>query len=142
MTAMPGTIAAVLQALLDRSGALGVGLVDRQGLLLESCGAHDGQRPEAIAALLCHPPFELAALLEDVVSEQVWIGQRYSFYLRYLSSHRLYAMSWARAAGGPIRQQLQRAAQALGGALEPSLGAPARQRLEQPRQFGDSRRIG
>jgi hypothetical protein len=132
-------LATLLQSLLDSSRGLGAGLVDRHGFLLESCGAHDAHDSVAIGAFLSHhrlAPLEMS--LTDTVSEQVWIGNRYSFYMHWLGdgTKLLYVMAPARAPGGPIRQALRQAGTALENSLEPPVsGTPLRERLEQPRQF-------
>lgn len=134
---MQAPLAALLQLLLDSAQGLGAGLMDKNGFLLDSCGAHDSHNPAAIGAFLSHhrlTPLEVS--LGDAVTEQVWIGQRYSFYLYWLEGDKLlYVMAKATAPGGPIRQALRQTAASLSGLGAPVSGAPLRERLEQPRQF-------
>ncbi len=69
----------------DRSDALGVGLIDENGLIIQSVGEHGGQRVDELASLMLafYPP-QLARLeqfLEDAMSEHIAMGRSYCFYM-------------------------------------------------------------
>jgi hypothetical protein len=131
------SVAATLAILLDKSAALGVGLVDAHGLLLAAQGLHGGQQASAVAALLAAAqPSGLEELLSDAFSEQVVLGERYCFYLHWLPArnHFLYAMAERERAHGRVRQALKDALGEVVEGLAPSAVAEG-QRLKEPRQF-------
>ena len=132
-------LGAILTSLLDKTGSLGAGLADTNGLLLQSCGLHGGTQADEVAAHLLGNAPTLTPLVEDRLVESILIGERYCFYLRWLENgqHFLYVMTLDRGNGGVVRYTLREAAQeltAIFGGNQGSGGA-TRQRLEQPRKF-------
>ena len=135
---MARPLGAILTSLLDKTGSLGVGLADTNGLLLQSCGRHGGTQADEVAAHLLGNAPTLTPLVEDRLVESILIGEKYCFYLRWLEhgKHFLYTMTLDRGNGGIIRYSLREADQELAPVFgtQASSGA-ARQRLEQPRKF-------
>lgn len=128
------------QALLDSSGGLGVGLVDRNGLLVHHAGEHDGLNLEALAAnitsLQLAPSSQLEPALGDTLREHILLTHRYCLYLHSVNAYALYLITYQHAPSTPARAALHSAKTRLAALLEPArLVTPARHRLEQPRQF-------
>ena len=144
---MTRSLRQIFDALLDRTGSLGAGVVDFSGLAVHTSGLHGGLDPQAIAAHLpcLHGGF-FAALLEDTLVEDVLIGERYSFYLRRLSGHTffMYIMTEDKTSGGTLRYALRHSEEAVVKALcltETALSAATNERLEQPREFLSERLV-
>ena len=135
---MARPLGAILTSLLDKTGSLGVGLADTNGLLLQSCGLHGGTQADEVAAHLLGNAPTLTPLVEDRLVESILIGEKYCFYLRWLEhgKHFLYTMTLDRGNGGIIRYSLREAAQELAPVFgTQASSSAARQRLEQPRKF-------
>ena len=131
-----------LNALLNETASLGVGVGDTSGLLIQSSGLHAALAPDQVAAHLSqHEPLKFEQLSEDSLVEAVLIGQRYCFYLRWLTggAYFVYVMTEAKAKGGEVRYALKKAetvfARALGLPAAEGLTDAAGERLEQPRKF-------
>ncbi len=128
----------MLATLLDASASLGVGVADANGLLVEAHGLHDGCLPEAVAAHLSHSRSSaLETLLNDTLEEQILLGERYCFYLRWLPErpYFAYVMTRREAARSGLRHSLKGAVADLGLSFGARSAPPLRERLEQPRQF-------
>ena len=132
----------ILSSLHDVTLSLGVGLVDKNGLLIESCGQHAAFDPHMIAAVVSQPPsIPFTSLLGDELEEYVVIGQKYSFFVLCLtySQTTVYAMTERKVNGGTVRYELRRATSDLKTLLHTEkLMLPVSKRLKQPRQFTHS----
>ncbi|MDZ7703669.1 MAG: hypothetical protein U5L04_04185 [Trueperaceae bacterium] len=75
----------IFNTLRDSSEALGVGLVDENGLVVQSAGDHGGKRvDELVPLMLAFYPPQLARLeqfLEDAMSEHIAMGRNHCFYM-------------------------------------------------------------
>ena len=137
----------LLTSLLDTTGSLGVGVVDGNGLLVQSCGLHGDQSAEKVAACLStSQAVGMTTLLDDTLLESLWVGQRYCFHLRWLAlrlsvrPYLVYAMTENAGKGGAVRAELRSCSAELSTLFSDSSSA-TRQRLEQPRQFVSRRLI-
>jgi hypothetical protein len=133
-----------LRSLLDSSGGLGVGLVDGNGLLVHGEGEHAGLPAAVVAAevisLWQRRHLGLVRALHDACLEQIVVGERHSVLtLRYSPGYVIYLLAGRDTPTGRLRPLLHDAAAALTPLCGERLVRAARQRLEQPRQFGDRR---
>jgi hypothetical protein len=135
---MRRVVTPLFEAALDSSHSLGVGWFDTQGFLIHAHGPHQGFKPEE---LVLHFPRQdvlgLESFVQDLPVEYVLIGQKYSFYIRFLPQYNylVYAMVASDKSGGKVRFALRELAEALQNVMHDSLFVAVRQRLEQPRQF-------
>lgn len=139
---MARPLTALLTSLLDTTGGLGVGVVDGNGLLVQSCGLHGDESTERVAAYLSADQAQrMTDLLADTLLESVLVGQRYCFYLRWLAvpPYLAYVMTESTGKSG-VRTELRNCSREVS-ALISNSGRPTRERLEQPRQFIGSRLI-
>lgn len=128
----------MLEHLLNSTQALGVGLVDAHGLLIEGCGPHDGGKPEELAVFLSHVKRrDLELFLGNDLNEQILVGAEYGLLLRWLfeGEYVLYIMVPADSMRGAVRAALKDVAAELTSLLQAGLVTTQRERLEQPRQF-------
>lgn len=138
---MPQTVNQLLDAMLDATDCLGIGMVDKSGLLIHSSGLHTGKNPELIIShLQSNATAEFERVLDDSFAEQVFIGKTYTFYLRWFNSQRyfLYAMTLSSAAGGRIRHALQQLTETLETALTETSVVTISERLEYGKKLGSN----
>jgi hypothetical protein len=132
-------VSPLFASLLDTTKSLGAGLVDANGFLLESHGPHAGYDPNELILLVPQGRTNLLErYLSDIILEHIFVGERFSFYLRYFTdkSYFVYAMTDGKTSGGPVRYELQQLSLSMHKILkDDSLFSPLRERLEQPRQL-------
>gem|GEM_PF-5382935 len=135
----------LLCKLLDETDSLGVGAVDANGLVIQCQGAHAALDSTRIAAHLAHRiATGLEELTGDPFDEQILVGRRYTFMVRWFLDRRffLYAMTHRGTRGGPVRFGIRIAVEALEEQFSgDGLFLAMHQRLEEPRKFPSSRLI-
>ncbi len=135
-------------SLLDRSGCLGIGLLDRNGLLIQSSGEHEGLSPTLLAALFAAFYNPSIHLLERALAEnleyQILLGKKYHVHLSRINRrYTLYALASPDTATGKVRSALKQSKNDLEAVLKgEGLFTPSHQGLKQPRQFANSGLVG
>lgn len=128
-------------SLLDQSGCLGVGLLDRNGLLIQSSGEHDGHSANALAAIfasLYNPAIRvLERALTENLDDQILLGKKHHVHLcKVKKQYILYSFAAANVTTGKAHSALKQAQIELEQLLDgKELFESTYQRIEQPRQF-------
>lgn len=138
---MPQTVKQLLDAMLDATDCLGIGMVDRNGLLIHSSGLHAGKNPELIIShLQSSVTAEFERSLDDSFVEQAFIGSKYTFYLRWLDAHQyfLYAMTMSSARNSRLRYALQQLTDTLESSLTQLSIVTVSERLEHGKKLGSN----
>lgn len=126
------TLASTLERLLVASNAVGVGVIDEHGWLVESAGSHAGLDAEALAshavALAHTAQRSLAAAMGERSDEVVVVTGRYRLVICGVERYVVYLVTSAQESEARIRPALDTALRELGEAftskaLEPSSGA-------------------
>jgi predicted regulator of Ras-like GTPase activity (Roadblock/LC7/MglB family) len=126
------TLASLIERLLVASGAMGVGVIDENGWLVESAGSHGGLDAEALAshvvALAHTAQRSLAAVMEEGSDELVVVTERYRLFIRRVERYVVYLVTSAQESEARARAALDEAVLAFGEVvrlerpLEPSSG--------------------
>lgn len=139
---MRDSVLKTLESICDKTECIGAGLVDTNGLLIHSSGAHAAKTPSELAVFLSHSkPSDLEQFLGKPVTEQILLSEDYTLFVRWFAegTFLLYGMTKAGVRSSAVRHALRLAEETIEPALvQDKLFTPLRKRLEQPRKLTSS----
>ena len=102
----------IFVSLLDKSGCLGVGLLDKNGLLIQSSGEHEGLSATTLAAVLAalyNPSlYVLERALAEGLDDQIFLGQNHHIHLSKVSrQYIVYGLAAPNISTGKVRLALK-----------------------------------
>ncbi len=132
-------------ALLDKSECLGVGLLDKNGFLIQSSGNHKGLSPTSLAAVFVslYNPLSIGLIeraLSEALEDQILLAKNHHIHLSRVNRHYiLYGLASPDVATGKVRSALMQTKNDLATILKgEGLFTPSYQGLKQPRQFANN----